>query len=147
MASPMDFNLAPQERAADSFDKAMDRLNKMQKLWNSNFASDATSYNHFEIKQNEQHYILKVEIPGFEREQVKLEVQERNLILSSRETKASATDRTSDDLDLGVFRSEWSLPNDADLEKITGRLKNGLLTIIVPKAPNQERAIKEIPIS
>lgn len=139
---PMDFNLAPQERATDSFDKAMDRLNKMQKLWDSNFASEM-AYHRFTIKQDEQEYFLKIAIPGFDKAQIKLEIQGRNLVLSTRDAESSSTEISSD---LGELRHEWSLPSDADLEDITSSLKNGLLTIKIPKISPQTKISKEIPI-
>ncbi len=41
----------------------------------------------------------------------------------------------------------FSLPNDVEAEGITASVKNGILTVTVPKAAKAEAQPKEIPIA
>ena len=93
-------------------------------------------------------YILSMEIPGVEPEQVTLEVREENLVISGEKAcphEACAT-RIAGERVFGEFRRLWALPEDADADAITAATKNGVLTVTVPRkaAPEPQHRTIEI---
>ena len=89
-----------------------------------------------------------VELPGFEKDQVAIRVEEENLILSGerkwdKETKEENFHRI--ERAYGKFQRTFALPTSVETGKITASLKNGVLRIVLPKA---ERAKPhQVPVS
>jgi len=84
-------------------------------------------------------YVLRVELPGVPLENVVLEAVGRELRISGRRpperdfpgTVFQAVERPQ-----GPFARAFALPADADAEAVTAALKDGLLTVTIPrKAP------------
>lgn len=46
----------------------------------------------------------------------------------------------------GTFKRAIQLPPDADVDKISSSLNNGVLTILIPKEAAQPQQVKKIPV-
>ncbi|XP_024970768.1 inactive protein RESTRICTED TEV MOVEMENT 2-like [Cynara cardunculus var. scolymus] len=76
------------------------------------------------------HYLL-VDLPGFKRHELKLQVdnQTRIVVSGERQVRENKYKR---------FEQSFELPKNADIEKITGKLDGEILYISVPKKVEQE---------
>lgn len=93
------------------FDSLLDKL----------FDYEQSSYNsRLTLNENDSQYIIALELPGYSAKDVEVDIE--NKILRVKATKGEKT--TS---------RELSLWEGIDFEKVTGSLKDGLLTVILPK--------------
>ncbi|KAJ9567298.1 hypothetical protein OSB04_003264 [Centaurea solstitialis] len=76
------------------------------------------------------HYLL-VDLPGFKRQELKLQVDSQTHIVVSGERQVRENKYKR-------FEQRYELPKNADIEKITGKLDGEILYISVPKKAEQE---------
>jgi HSP20 family protein len=92
---------------------------------------------HLEVKETGDAYTVRAEVPGFAADELDIRVEPRCLRISGkRETKEEKKKAT-------MIRSEWcsdrilravDLPAEIDAAKASATLKDGILTIDLPKA-------------
>jgi HSP20 family protein len=83
-------------------------------------------------------FIVTAELPGLAREQVRIEVQDGRLsIHGRRDARVPCEQYHQVERGHGEFARTFSLPPTVDPEKISADLRNGVLTIIVPKVPEK----------
>tara|TARA_B100001564_G_C20450131_1_gene583067 strand:+ start:367 stop:804 length:438 start_codon:yes stop_codon:yes gene_type:complete len=95
-----------------------------------------------DINESNDAFILSADLPGIEKSKIKVKVEENILILfadrnidkSDTNEKLHYSERRS-----GSFSRSFKLPKTVKEEKITAKLDNGVLSIVIPKA---EDAIK-----
>lgn len=101
-----------------------------------------------EVFQREGNLVVRAELPGLNKEDVKVEVTEDGLAIQG-ERKQEREEKGE-----GFYRSERSygqfyrlipLPEDIDTEQVRAEFNNGVLEITVPVSQAQERR-REIPI-
>ncbi len=133
---------------------------EMDKLWhrftirNNGFVFDspivmASSLNSY-LDVNDKQYTLNIEIPGFDKEQIKIELQRDYLIITAQKTQndqAKDANKYSDQQTRNAFYQKLFLPKDIDKNNISSNLKNGILTVIVPRVPIKTEDVKFIPIN
>jgi HSP20 family protein len=92
---------------------------------------------------------IVAELPGLARDDVELEVVEDMLVLSgekgveseSKEQGCYRVERT-----FGHFQRAIPLPSGIDLERAESKFDNGVLTVRIPKAPEQATANRRLEI-
>ena len=98
------------------------------------------------IYENEKELFLEVELPGFKREEVGLEVANRILTIRTPAVKAEREGYSLKYAERGddeVVRSFRLGPN-VEAEKVQARFVNGLLLVTVPKHPESQARKVEI---
>ena len=100
-----------------------------------------------DVSETESEIIFTAEFPGFEKDEIDISVNEGRLIISGerqvteeKETKHLRVERW-----YGKFNRSFLLPKSADPEKISANLKNGVLTVTMPK--REEAKPRQIPVS
>jgi HSP20 family protein len=92
-----------------------------------------------DIEETEDAWIVEAEVPGVKPEDVNVEVRGSELAISGeikeREREGILRRRTRK---TGEFDYHITLPGDADAENIEAELRDGVLTVRIPK-PEQER--------
>ena len=92
-----------------------------------------------DIEETEDAWIVEAELPGVKPEDVNVEVRGSELAISGeikeREREGILRRRTRK---TGEFDYHITLPGDADAENIDADLRDGVLTVRIPK-PEQER--------
>jgi HSP20 family protein len=92
-----------------------------------------------DIEETEDAWIVEAEVPGVKPEDVNVEVRGSELAISGeikeREREGILRRRTRK---TGEFDYHITLPGDADAENIEADLRDGVLTVRIPK-PEQER--------
>jgi HSP20 family protein len=111
-------------------------------------ASDSTSWvPPVDVIETDHHYELAVELPGVNGSEVKVVVRDSVLTLSGERPAIPAAEGTKSHLSerrYGAFQRRFTLPKDADGERVSAEFKAGVLTISVPK--REEVKPKEIEV-
>lgn len=138
----------------DQLSKEMDRLwHKISIRDNSGYIIDgafASSNFYSYLNNTDKEYILNIEIPGFEKEQVKIELQGDYIIVKAQKPQINSSknnDAYSNAQSRNSLYQKLLLPKDVDKSAISSSLKNGILTITLPKSPIKTEEVKVIPIS
>ena len=112
-------------------------------LFGDRTTSSATSACHeqswspaVDISETDTSYLLHAELPGVQGTDVKVVVRENVLTLSGERAPVIVPDGQKVHLAerrTGAFQRRFTLPKDADGERVNAEFKNGLLSISVPK--------------
>lgn len=101
-----------------------------------------------DISENPQNYIIKIDLPGMNKSDIKITFKGNNLIISGTRTK---TDKNTKDAKVimyersyGHFTRVLSLPGPFDKNKVEARYAKGVLTVNIAKTPPQKE--KEVTI-
>ena len=88
-----------------------------------------------EIFESDEETVLTAELPGLEEGEVKINVEDNLLSLAGERSFEKKEDRDylRSERWYGKFFRSFRLPETADVENIKAELKNGVLTIRVPK--------------
>jgi HSP20 family protein len=102
-----------------------------------------------DVREKDGRYLIEAELPGVSEKDLKLELKDRILSLSTErkeENDSKAEDGTwiRRERRESYFSRSFELPEDADGEKVEARFKDGLLTIELPKRP--EASPRVVPV-
>ena len=100
-----------------------------------------------DINETDKEVTLDVELPGFEKKDVKVEVRDNTLTISGERTNDKKTEDkycSRSERHYGKFERTFSLSDEVDANKISAKYKNGVLSLALTKT---EKAIpKEITV-
>ena len=95
-----------------------------------------------DFSETEKEYLAKMDLPGLESDDVKVKVENHQLIVSG-ERKEEKRDEGEDFLRIersqGSFYRSLPLPENTKTDAIDAKLKNGVLMVHIPKS-EQEKA-------
>jgi HSP20 family protein len=103
------------------------------------------------IREDEKNYVLELAIPGMDKKDLKIDISEDILTISS-ETK-SESDESGDgykrkEFSFSSFCRSFYIPENVEREKIEATYKDGILSIGLPKLEEEKNKInREIKIS
>ncbi|XP_051147235.1 16.9 kDa class I heat shock protein 1-like [Andrographis paniculata] len=91
---------------------------------------------------------ISIDVPGMENDGVKVEVEDGGVIAVTGERKTEAAVAEDDrwhrvERSVGKFWRRFRMPANADVERVTARLKDGVLRITVPKLDEAEKTKTE----
>ena len=102
-----------------------------------------------DIEENEDHVLIALDVPGISKDDIKLEVKDRELVISGErklERKGENRKGTSfQERSQGRFMRKFSLGPMVNVEKIDAKYRDGVLQVRLPK--NEEAKPKTIPIT
>ena len=82
-------------------------------------------------------FVVTAELPGVAREQIRIEFHNDRLSLQGRRDARVACEQYHQvERGHGEFVRSFQLPPTVDPERISADLKDGVLTVVVPKAPD-----------
>ncbi len=89
-----------------------------------------------DLHETDDHYVVTAEVPGLKREDIQIQVQEGRLTLSGLRRERSVTCEQYHRVERGhgTFSRTFHLPLPITEDAITADLKDGVLTVVVPKA-------------
>ena len=93
-----------------------------------------------EVDETEEFYLVKAELPGITRDNVELQVDEHSLSITgsvSEDQGEHTMHRRS-----GRFFYRTVLPRDIDTDKVQATMKEGILTIRLPKTKQAARRVQ-----
>tara|TARA_B100000212_G_scaffold23264_1_gene15504 strand:- start:5160 stop:5564 length:405 start_codon:yes stop_codon:yes gene_type:complete len=95
------------------------------------------------INQNDKAYLINIEIPGFDKSEIDITVEEDILSVVG---KNSDVDNDMNYIRKSINRSFY-LPEDSKADKINAKVKNGILEIEIPKLKKIKNNIKKIQVN
>lgn len=103
------------------------------------------------IIDHNSNYVLEVSIPGFEKNEIKIHIEE-DILTVEGEKKSEKKEETEKynrrEFTHESFSRSMSLPEAVDSDKIAAETKNGILYITIPKMKESKKINrKEIEIS
>lgn len=90
-----------------------------------------------DIYEKNDSYELQLQLPGFTKEDIKVEVEEQKLTISGERKKPANAEGVKSLLMesyYGKMKRVFSLPKDAGDDKIQARFENGILYVTIAKA-------------
>jgi len=95
----------------------------------------------FDVKETKDAYVLKADLPGVKDEEVEVSLNGNTLTISGKreeEHKEEGEQYYAIERSYGTFARSFSLPDTVDSEHVSAELKNGVLTIHMPKRPEAQ---------
>lgn len=93
-----------------------------------------------DLEEHEDAFLVEVEVPGFDRDDLSIEVEGRRLIVhAEREERERQGILRSSTRSSGLLHHEVVLPTDVDEEAIEASLAKGVLSIRLPKTEGTGR--------
>jgi HSP20 family molecular chaperone IbpA len=91
---------------------------------------------HTDVVENKSEYRVSVDVPGVADDQIVLTVEKDVLTIEAHAAVAAMTDRrlAHAEYESADFRRVFRFPDGVKRDGIEASLKNGVLTVIVPKA-------------
>lgn len=102
-----------------------------------------------EVKENENEYMVKVQLPGIQKENINIEI-ENNLLSISAENKME--ERKEDEtlhysnIAYGSFQKNIEFEKEIDVKNSKCELKNGVLKITLKKMPEKKNTATKLTI-
>ncbi len=96
-------------------------------------------------KEDEKAYYIEVDLPGVKKEDINVEVKDNILVISGeRKFKKEEEDKGYKRVEsfFGKFERRFTLPADADPERIEAKVEDGVLYITIPKIEQHQNAKK-----
>ena len=135
----------PRKSLINDFDNMLDTM--FNDGWNGSLIRNNNLS--VDIIEKENEFELTADLPGFEKKEINLSIQDKVLSLianhkSSSDLKESYRLRERNSKS---FNRSFTLPENVIEEKMNAKFKNGSLKVILPKAERIEPVIKKIKIS
>lgn len=142
------------EFTADIFKarREMDRF--FDSFFRSDMSEDETLFPNFwspasDILEYENEYIVKLELPGVKKENVKISLENNVLTISgekNQESELKEKQHCRIERSYGSFRRTFSVPTSIQSNKIDASYEDGILTIVLPKAEEAKPRAIEIKV-
>jgi HSP20 family protein len=125
----------------------------MSDFFNDDFfpVSSKTTLPAVNIREDDKGYVLDLAIPGMDKKDLKIDVNEDVLTISS-EVKNESEEKNDGykrkEFSYSAFSRSFYIPENADREKIGANYKDGVLSVTLPKQMEEKNKIsKTIEIS
>ncbi|MCA9599606.1 MAG: Hsp20 family protein [Myxococcales bacterium] len=92
----------------------------------------------FDVKETPEAFVFKADMPGIKTEDIDLQLAQNRLIVSGkREAEKTQKGETlyAYERTVGSFTRAFTLPEGVDADKIHAELKDGVLSVLIPKKP------------
>ena len=141
---------AAQNPYSDEFAKMNQYFNTLVNEHFTNAKLHNFNYPRMDIKESAKEIILKFDLAGVPKENIKLSIDANNLLTVKGEKNTTKDEKTKDvvkkEIFYGSFERAVQLPENIEQNKLTTSYKNGILTVTVPRKELQKPKAKIIPI-
>ncbi|KAD3336444.1 hypothetical protein E3N88_31963 [Mikania micrantha] len=101
-------------------------------------------------KETPEAHIFKADLPGIKKEELKVEVEDGNVLQIFGERNVEKEDKNDKwhrvERSSGRFTRRFRLPENAKMEEVKAAMENGVLTITVPKTEAKKTDVKSVEI-
>ena len=100
-----------------------------------------------EITEKEDRFSIRVVFAGFEKDDIKIDVNDNQLTVSGESKEVKEKDGETfhlQEIAMGKFNRRFYLPDGVNMDEISAEFKNGMLIVDVPKKAKSK--VKEITI-
>ena len=98
-----------------------------------------------DFSETDSHYLVSVDLPGMNKDDVNVEVREGMLTISG-ERKSEHKEEGYQERYFGSFTRSFTLPKMAKVEEIEANFENGVLRLAIPKPESAKTPGKKIEI-
>ncbi|XP_035541032.1 17.5 kDa class I heat shock protein-like [Juglans regia] len=102
-------------------------------------------------KETPEAHLLKADLPGLKKEEVKVEVEDGRVLQISGERNSENEDKNDTwhrlEHNSGKFLRSLRLPDNAKMNEIKATMENGVLTVTIPKEEVKKLDVKVVEIS
>ncbi|XP_040376955.1 23.6 kDa heat shock protein, mitochondrial-like [Oryza brachyantha] len=105
------------------------------------------------VREDEERYRLRFEVPGLGKDDVRVYVDDDGGVVVIHGEKHEEEEHAGDGDDeqwaastYGVYHASLLLPEDARAEGITAEVRDGVLYVTVPRAPERKRSVTEVKV-
>ena len=103
------------------------------------------------IREDEKNFVLELAAPGIDKKDIKIDVNEDVLTISSEQKNESEENRegyTRKEFSFNSFVRSFYIPENVDKDHISANYKDGILSVSFPKHEEDKKKIsREIKIS
>ncbi|XP_074579633.1 16.0 kDa heat shock protein, peroxisomal [Curcuma longa] len=110
-------------------------------LWSPLILAGSSSLAAMDWLETPSAHIFKIDLPGFGSEDVKVQLEEGNVLSVRAEAKQEEKHKQKEavwhvaERERGSFARRIALPENVRAEQIKAQVENGVLTVVVPKEP------------
>ena len=93
-----------------------------------------------DVREDEKHFEMAVDIPGFTKEEIKIETDDNNINISAERSKVTKEERAKYHMMERCHGRVWrsmNVPKNVDKDRITANYEGGVLRIVLPKLDPQ----------
>ncbi len=136
----------------DRLDRMFDRFwtDFFPRRWRTQWNDEMVWTPLLDVLDKDTHLLVRVDLPGLEKENVKISVSEDNLLTISGETTRSEDEKKEDyyrsERRYGAFSRTIRLPENVVRDKVEAALENGILEIRIPKTEEKKPKAVEVKI-
>ncbi|KAG6397005.1 hypothetical protein SASPL_143166 [Salvia splendens] len=127
------------------FERHFAVINSLSSIPNRNTSQFAAT--RVDWKETPEAHVFKADVPGLRKEEIKVEVEEGNILQISGERSREKEEKNDTwhrvERSSGKFLRRFRLPENAKADQVKASMENGVLTVTVPKKPQ----VKAIDIS
>ncbi|HEX4661971.1 MAG TPA: Hsp20/alpha crystallin family protein [Streptosporangiaceae bacterium] len=87
-----------------------------------------------DVSETDDAYLVHVELPGIRKDQIDVQLQDRQLIVSGKIKETENGRRHRSSRRAGRFEYRTYLPGDVKADQVSAKLSDGVLTVTVPKS-------------
>jgi len=101
------------------------------------------------VKESDNHYKLKYDMPGIPKENVNITIGDGVLTIKG-EHKEEKEEGDDDDNEYwssssyGYYNTSLVLPDDAKVDEIKAELKDGVLSVTIPRSEKPKKDVKQV---
>jgi HSP20 family protein len=103
------------------------------------------------VREDDKNFILDVAVPGIDKKDLKIDVNEDVLTISSEsksESEESSDGYKRKEFSYSAFSRSFYVPENVNREKIEANYKDGILTVALPKQEEEKNKVtRKIEIS
>jgi HSP20 family protein len=102
-----------------------------------------------DIKERKKSYVVQVELPGVDDDDISVAVEERRLVIRAEKRQEQESEDEGYhciERSYGVAQRVLSLPDDADADAIEARFRRGVLRLEIPKQPVRAEGARRIEV-
>ena len=96
-----------------------------------------------DVKETENSYILEVDLPGYSKENIKIDVEDGYLTINAKVEKSENDEEKGKYVRRERFTGEMSrsfyVGEDVEVEDVKASFKNGILNLEVPKVDQEKK--------
>jgi HSP20 family protein len=109
---------------------------------NPMFAPRVGVYPQVNIYDDGESFMVRAEVSGLEKDSIDLSARKDQLTIRGARSVKPADEKASyhrRERDAGQFRRTITLPQAIDAEKVSATYKNGILEVVLPRAPESKQ--------
>ena len=137
----------PSRNILNDFDLMIDNI--FNDGWNLHTAPRNNTHPAIDIKESENEYTIIADLPGFDKSNINLSIDEGYLTIKASEEKVDDSNGRYmlKERNMRNYSRTFSLPDNALDSKVSAKYTNGTLSITIPKSKEINKNVKQIKIN